>query len=121
MLPKSITMRYSPMAETYLLFKLDVNGASYFIKNQPIGGFDKLTFQRSTVDVGVHLEREIYDFLWLGLSAGYNIPINLYLSEPRKSKKNGIAILDAEPSPLLSFSIFLVVPKKIYYKRGKHR
>ena len=121
MLPKSITMRYSPRPETYLLFKVDVNGASYFIKNQPIEGYDKLTFQRSTVEAGIHFEQEIYDFLWFGLSAGYNIPINLYLSEPRKSKSDGIAILDAEPSPILSFSIFLVVPKKIYYKRGKHQ
>jgi hypothetical protein len=121
MLPKSLTMRYSPMPETYVMFKVDVDGASYFIKNQPIEGYNKLNFQRSAVNAGIYLEREIYDFIWFGVSAGYNFPINIYLSEPRKPRREGIVILEADPAPMLSFSLFVVVPKKIYYKRGKQR
>ena len=121
MLPKSVSMRFHPNPETNVSLKADVTGASYFIKDQPIDGYEKLTFQRSDLNLGVHLEREIYDFLWFGLSAGYNVPLNLYLSEPRKSRKEGLVVLNAEPAPILSFSVFLVVPKKIYYKKGKKR
>jgi len=121
MLPKSIAIRYTPKPEAYLLLMTEVTGASYFIKNQPIDGYGKLTFQRSTLEAKLIFEREIYDFIWFGLSAGYNIPLNLYLSEPRASRKDGLIILDAEISPIFSFSLFLVVPKKIHYKDAKDR
>ncbi len=121
MLPKSIALRFTPKPETYLLLMTDVTGASYFIKNQPIEGYEKLTFQRSTLEAKVIFEREIYDFIWFGVSAGLNIPLNLYLSEPGASRKDGLVVLDGEISPILSFSIFLVVPKKIHYKNAKGR
>ena len=121
MFPKILSMRFHPNPETNLTFKSDISGASYYIMDQPIDGYEHLTFQRSDLNLGLHFEREIYDFLWFGLSAGYNVPINLFLSEPRKSRKEGLVILNADAAPILSFSLFLVVPKKIYYKRGKRR
>ena len=118
-LPKSIKLRYTHSALAHSYGILDVNGASYFLRESTIEGYDELTFQRSAINLKYRLEREIYDWLWFSLEAGYNIPINLFISEPRKRRKNAIVILRQNPSPIFGISIFAVVPKKILYKRPK--
>ncbi len=121
MLPKSAKLRYTFSPEMYLMLITEVNGASYYLKDATVEGFSRVTFQRSAFTINTSFEREIYDWLWFGVTTGYNLPINLYISEPRKSRRDAIINLDAEPSFIFEFSIFAVVPKKIFYKKAKAR
>lgn len=121
MLPKSAKLRYTFSPEMHLLFTTEVNGASYYVRDVSIAGFTDVTFQRSAIGINLTFEREIYDWLWFGITGGYNIPINLYLSEPRKRRKDALVLFEAQSSPIVNFSIFAVVPKKIFYKKAKDR
>ena len=121
MLPKSAKLRYTFSPEMYLMLIAEVNGASYFLKDATVEGINRVTFQRSAFTVKTSFEREIYDWIWFGVTAGYNLPINLYVAEPRKRRKDAIITLDADPSFIFEFSIFAVVPKNIFYKKAKSR
>lgn len=119
LLPKSIKLRYTSSAMMHYYMISEINGASYFLREPTVEGFEKVTFQRSAVNLKFRLEREIYDWLWFGLEAGYNIPINLFISEPRKNRKDAIITFSASATPIFGFSLFAVVPKKIHYKKAK--
>ena len=119
LLPKSASLRYTPNALNHYYFISEINGASYFLREPTVEGFDKVTFQRSAVNVKFRYEREIYDWLWFGLEAGYNIPINLFISEPRKQRRDALITFSAAATPIFGFSLFAVVPKKVLYKKPK--
>ncbi len=121
MLPKSAKLRYTFSPEMYLMLITEINGASYFLKDATVEGYNRVTLQRSAFTVKASFEREIFDWIWFGVTTGYNLPINLYVSEPGKSRKDAIITLDADPSFIFEFSIFAVVPKSIYYKKAKVR
>jgi|GEM_PF-4763514 len=121
LLPQAINFRYTFSDEMYLIFINEINGGSYFLRNPTVEGFDRVTLQRSAFIPRLRFEREIYDFIWFGLDFGYNVPINLYLGEPRKSKSDAVVMFDNSPSFIFNFSFFLVVPKKILYKASKPR
>ena len=119
MLPKSLKLRYTFRPEMYLYLISEIDGASYFLSQQTIQGYDKLSFQRSAVSITLKLERELYDWLWFGIEGGYNIPINLFISEPGEKRSNSIVTFYASGSTIFKFSVFMVVPKKTLYKNAK--
>ncbi len=121
MLPKSAKLRYTFSQKMYLMLTTEVNGASYFLKEITLEGLDRVTFQRSAFTVKTSFEREIFDWIWFGVSAGYNLPLNLYVSEPRKKRRDAIINFKADPSFIFQFSLFAVVPKSLYYKKAKDR
>lgn len=114
LLPKSVKLRYSPTNKLHFYATTELQGASYHIQDLEIEGIDKFEFRRSSVRMNLKVEREIHDWLWVGVTAGYRVPINIFLSEPRQNRSNSIVEIDANNSTYYKFSIFIVPPAKIY-------
>uniref|UniRef100_UPI0040494859 hypothetical protein n=1 Tax=Fulvivirga sp. TaxID=1931237 RepID=UPI0040494859 len=114
LLPKSAKLRYSPNLSNHFIGALELQGASYSLQDSLFSGFDLLEFRRSSVRALLTYERELHDWLWFGVTAGYRFPINLFISEPGDRRADALMKIDADPTPYLSFSIFLVPPNKMY-------
>ena len=117
-LPKSVKLRYSPSNKIHFYAITELQGASYHLQDLEIEGIDKFEFRRSSVRLNLRVEKEIHDWLWAGITAGYRIPISIFLSEPRQSRSNSIVQVDANNSTYYKFSIFIVPPARLY-KRAK--
>jgi len=120
LLPKEAKLRYTISAKMHLLAKIGVSGTSYHLQDQPLEGFNKLELRQSSIRFRLALEREIYDWLWFGIKPGYNLPINLFISEPKKSRKDSIINIDAEAAPFINLQLFAVVPRHLW-KKAKGR
>ncbi len=116
LLPKSTKLRYSPSNELHFYATTELQGASYHLQNEVLEGFERLEFRRSSVRFNLTVEREIHDWLWIGGTLGYRLPINFFLSEPRERRNNSIILLDVKTAPYFNFSIFVVPPAKLYKK-----
>ncbi|QCK14253.1 hypothetical protein DCC35_05590 [Mangrovivirga cuniculi] len=116
LLPKKAQIRYSPNNSNHFYTGVEVQGASYHLRNEVLQDFSKLEFRRSSIRALFTYEREVYDWIWVGLKIGYRYPINIYISEPRKRRRDALILLDANGAPYLRFSIFLVPPKVLIDK-----
>ena len=114
LLPKSAQLRYSPSNAMHFYAITELKGASYHIQGNVLTGFDQLEFRRSSVRFNLRVEHEIYDWLWFGVTAGYRVPINIFLSEPRKNRRDSLVEVDAQSIQYYNFSIFIVPPTKLY-------
>lgn len=118
LLPKSAKLRYSPNVSNHFISTVELQGASYNLQDSLIANFEILEFRRSSIRATITYEREIHDWLWFGITAGYRFPINLFLSEPGDRRTDALMKIDADPTPYVNFSIFLVPPNELY-KRAK--
>lgn len=120
LLPKKFDFRYTFSEKMYLYAGVKAGGASYHMQNNPVSGFENVEFRQSGIFFRAKLEREIYDFLWFSVSAGHRQPLNIFISELGKRRRDSIIDVDADPSQYFELSLFLVIPRKIY-KRAKGR
>ncbi len=120
LLPKKISLRYSPNESMHFSLFNEVVGGSYHLQDEPIAGFDNVEFRRSALRAGALIDREVHDWLWLGLKGGYNHPIQIFISEPGKRRRDSIVDVDANASVFFQLSVFMVPPRKTYEK-GKTR
>ena len=114
LLPKSVKLRYSPSNEWHFYSIAELKGASYHLQDEVLEGFDQLEFRRSSVRLNLQIEREIHDWLWIGGTMGYRIPINIFISEPGENRSNSIIELEADATLYFNFSVFIVPPRKLY-------
>ncbi|QSE99262.1 hypothetical protein [Fulvivirga lutea] len=114
LLPKSAKLRYSPNVSNHFISTLELQGASYYLRDSVLESYNELEFRRSSVRFTLTYEREIHDWLWFGLTAGYRIPINIFLSEPGDRRADAVITIEARTAPYINFAIFLVPPNKLY-------
>ncbi|MDX1629608.1 MAG: DUF6268 family outer membrane beta-barrel protein [Fulvivirga sp.] len=113
-LPKSAVMRLKVNPKTYLSFKAEVKGWRYAIHNTALSEQNPLTIRKSDVHFGINFEREIYDWLWLGIDTGFAKNLRNYIAAPGDRRRDAIVDVNAGDAPYTTFSIFFVPPKKIY-------
>ncbi len=118
LLPKSAKLRYSPSNTFHFYATAELQGASYHVQDSVLAGFTGLEFRRSSVRSHLRVEREVYDWLWVGATAGYRVPLNIFLSEPRENRRNSLIELDVRTTVYFNLSVFIVPPAKLY-KRAK--
>ncbi|MFK7908495.1 MAG: hypothetical protein AB8B69_25410, partial [Chitinophagales bacterium] len=96
----------------YGTVKLD--GASYRLSfnNGPLSEHEMVELRRTELKYFVTYEREIHDFLWMGISAGYRSSLDFNISKNRFRDGNILMDSKAQTAPFLNFSVFLVPPKK---------
>lgn len=131
LLPSEAKLRYNFNRNTLLYLGAEVDGASYNLvfKKPPLNNRDNLQLRRSVLIGSLEFNREIYDFIWFGISAGIMQPISIKVVEEndrgtRISFKNGIKIISSDPlidnqlatAPFVRISLFLVPPRKIENK-----
>ena len=116
MVPKSIQLRYSPNEKVHLYYGAGLVGSSFNLQNKVVTGFDELEFGRTALRTGFNLEREIHDWLWVGVEVGYNIPLRLFITQPGGNASNALVDLKLDNSIYTNFSIFIVPPRKLLNK-----
>ncbi len=121
--PAKVTFRHSFSEKTIILMGYELQGDSYHINidDPPLANFPGLELRRSDLVPKITLEREIYDFLWMELTLGYRLNLNFNLSEDNSFSNEIVLENQVSASPLLSFGIFLVPPRKMAtrYLKGK--
>ncbi len=113
LLPARAQVRYNASDKSLLYGGIGVDGASYNINTNPeIVGLSTVELRRSEARARVRWEREIYDFLWFGLEAGYriNVQFSAYEGEGRKAER--LIKNHLKDAALVSFEIFLVPPRR---------
>jgi len=113
-LPKSIAVRRKINNTNYLIGTAQVRGWRYNLSNAIEGETSDLTLRRGDLELSVSWEREIHDWLWFGVTLGYNKNLRYYLAEPGKRQKDAIINIQSEDARYAKLSLFIVPPRKFY-------
>ncbi len=118
LLPQSFRLRYTFNPQTFLLGGLRVSGESYHILSEqaPLSAYSDLELRNSNVFAFLEFEREIYDFLWFGLTGGFRYNVNFYMSEKNSFSNSRILENEVAASPYFNASLFVVPPAKFRNK-----
>lgn len=115
-LPKSISLRHSLNNKTFVSAKAEFKGWRYNLSNT-IPDIDRdFTLRRRDLQFSLAYEREIHDWLWLGVETGYNKNLQYVLTNPGEGARNAVNRLSTKDATFLKFSIFVVPPKKLWNK-----
>ena len=115
LLPQSFRLRYTFSPRAYLMGGLSVSGRSYHIVSEesPLAAYPNLELRNSNLFGFVEFEREIYDFLWFGITAGFRYNVNFYISEENTFSNSRIVENRVGASPYMNLSLFVVPPRKL--------
>ncbi|MCC2547296.1 DUF6268 family outer membrane beta-barrel protein [Hymenobacter sp. BT175] len=126
--PARVTFRYNPGAnstpdkftapKTLIYAGYEVEGLNYTIKlRKPLDEANQtplttLELRQTELRGRVRLEREIYDFLWFGLEAGYryNYAFNAY--DRRNNSRTEIIDTNMASTPYASIELFITPPRR---------
>jgi len=110
LLPLRVKLRYStPDEKNYIYLTSEVKGSTYnvtFRSNET--GYLNNTELRNLI----RYEREIYDFIWVGVEAGLRSNLNFSLSETADRRNSVVINNQLSQSAFVGISIFIVPPRK---------
>lgn len=94
--------------------QIQVEGANYrlFFKND-IAGYNKLLLRKTELQFSLNYERELHDWLWVGVEAGLRSNLEFDLTESVFDAK-GIVENDINKTAVMSITIFAVPPKNFF-------
>ncbi len=111
-LPVELKLRYNSIDQkNFVYFKAELNGSNYtlnFFENTD----EPVFLEKSEIRFLLNYEREIYDFLWFGVEAGFRKNINFDLSENARIKAETIVDNQLNEAVVGNISIFIVPPRK---------
>ncbi len=114
-LPASIRLRWNISPKDLFYIGAKVGGSSYrirFADSTVFGEYKTLELQRSEVKFFLNYDREIYDFIWFGASAGIRQNVNFRLREDPTRRATTIIEGNLDAAPFVNVSLFLVPPRK---------
>jgi Domain of unknown function (DUF6268) len=119
LLPINIRLRYTSNEKNYLYAGLELSGASYRLDNAgtAFSNYDKLHLFRSELRYTFNYEREIHDWLWFGVEAGYRQNFRFNLTNGSSGKSDVIISNKLKGAPLINASIFVVPPQSFLKKK----
>lgn len=111
-LPIKVKLRYNTTDQkNYFYLKSELNGANYGVRlsdvNDGLAYLDKSEFRTMVV-----WEREIHDWLWFGIEAGYRENINYDISDSFDIDSKSIIRNKLNGAFIWNLNIFLVPPRK---------
>ncbi|MBX9853261.1 MAG: hypothetical protein K2X86_16070 [Cytophagaceae bacterium] len=115
LLPANLKIRHNFSEKTLLYAGYEIDGAAYHIKinNPPFANYPSLEFRRSSIKYSIDFEREIHDWLWLGVSAGIRQPLSLKLAKNASARKDVLINNKLSIAPYFNLSIFIVPPRTL--------
>ncbi|MEM6359902.1 MAG: DUF6268 family outer membrane beta-barrel protein [Bacteroidota bacterium] len=113
-LPKSVALRWRGSDKFYITAKTEVKGWRYAVHNSNLSDTNPLVLRKADLNLGLSFERELHDWLWLGLDVGVSKNIRYHLGEPGHRSRDAIIDLQANNAPYIKFGIFLVPPRKLF-------
>lgn len=119
LLPASAQLMYMANDKNIFSFNNKFEGDNYNL-NFPTLQANPLYLEQADFKSFLSYEREIYDFLWLGISTGMRFNINFDVSDsdvffdgiPLGNTNHVIISNDLTPSPFFRIGLFLVAPRK---------
>lgn len=112
LLPASVKLRYTSNEKNYFYAGLELSGVSYRLDNAgtAFSDYDKLHLFRSELRYTINYERDIHDWLWFGIEAGYRQNLQFNLTNGPRAKSDVIISNKLTGAPLINASIFVVPP-----------
>ncbi len=111
-LPAELKLRYNSLnKKNFFYFKSELNGSNYtlnFFDNRD----EPVFLEKSEVRFLLTWEREIYDFLWFSIEAGFRKNINFDLSENARINAETIVDNRLNEAVVGNISLFVVPPRK---------
>jgi hypothetical protein len=119
LLPGRIRFRYTANPKTLIYMGSEFNGANYVLNldHPTFAQFDNLYLQKSELRSLLSLERELYDWLWLGVEAGLRTNISFTLTETPRSRREVVIFNRPDGALVVSVSLFGVVPRRFAKER----
>lgn len=115
-LPKAAIVRFKATNKCFVSFKTEVKGWRYAVHDAVVSEEAVLTLRKSDLRVGLNIEHELHDWLWLGIDGGWSKNLRHFLAKPGDRRRDALINLNSSDSPYMNLSIFIVPPKKIYNK-----
>ena len=117
-LPLSLKLRYTKNEKNYWYGGAELGGASYRLDNEgtAFNNYNKLHLFRSELRYTLTYEREIHDWLWFGLEAGFRQNLRFNLTNGPKARADVIISNNLKGAPVVNASIF-VVPPRFFLKK----
>ena len=113
LLPVMFKLRYGSVNQkNYWSFKTELNGNNYNIDLKEDGSF--LFLNKSEVRFLVSYEREIHDWLWLGVESGLRANFNFDLTDSPARGTDPVIANSFNEAFVFNFSVFLVPPRKFF-------
>jgi hypothetical protein len=113
LLPKTVSLRYVTTDKKNNFYgMMSLDGGTYRINIQELIPNQDLVLQRNEIQGKLVYEREIYDWIWLGVEAGVRKSINGDLTFPG-DRKTTIYDTQFGTNAFVNFSLFLVPPRKL--------
>jgi len=112
-LPVKTEFRYRLNPKNYFFFTNRLGGDNYILNFDELAS-ESLFLGNSNFLSLITYEREVYDFLWVTLSAGVRANINFNLQEDSRLINNEKPFVEnkIDTAPLIRFGLFIVPPRK---------
>ena len=119
-LPINFRFRYTKNEKNFWYAGMELSGGSYRLNNENTAfqAYSDLHLFRSELRYTLTFEREIHDWLWFGIDAGYRQNLRFNLTNGPRSKSDIIIGNKLRAAPIISASLF-VVPPQIFMKKSK--
>lgn len=115
LLPARVWLRYTYNDRNLVYAKVGFNGASYNIqlKDPSLVNKESLHLEKSELRYLITYEREIYDFLWVGMEAGMRSNLEFSLTDVDGSQRDLLINNRLNHAFLFNFSVFIVPPRNM--------
>jgi hypothetical protein len=119
LLPVNVRLRYTTNEKNYFYTGLELAGSSYRLDNEgtAFNQYSKLHLFRSELRFTATYEREIHDWLWFGVEAGYRHNLIFNLTNGPRARSDVIIDNKLRDAPLINASLFVVPPRGLLHKR----
>ena len=112
-LPKTAALRYIINDKTFLTGKAEFKSNRYNLTDPLVDQYSNLTIRKLDLQWNISFEREIHDWLWFGLEAGYNKNLVYNIVERGEASRDAIVRLRPRDAAYMKASIFIVPPRKL--------
>jgi hypothetical protein len=110
LLPLYAKIRYSTLDKKNFLYAgTKIEGATYNVR---FSNGSEGYLNNSEIKYQISYEREIYDFVWVGIETGLRSNLNFSLSETPARQMSTIVNSNLNMSYYFGFSLFIVPPRK---------
>jgi hypothetical protein len=118
LLPINLKVRYTSNAKNYFYAGLELGGASYRLDHEgtAFSNYTQLHLFRSELRSLITYEREIHDWLWFGIDAGYRHNLRFNLTNGPRGNSDIIIKNRLMGAPVINASIFVVPPNALLKK-----
>jgi hypothetical protein len=119
-LPISVKFRYTKNEKNFWYTGVELGGAAYRLDNAgtSFSNYNKLHLFRSELRYILTYEREIHDWLWFGIEAGFRQNLRFNLTNGPRGSADVIIKNKLTGASLINASIFMV-PPKFFLKKEK--